>query len=149
MGTLSSPWANKLPPGQFKILTHLSEHLLPFFCTPLPVFWFRVESLSLISISGVWLFVCIFYTKASYGWTSPVRDGCTWVPLVPARSELMALMNIVFFFLKSLESKSWTPVIKQNQVLVSVLVVVDQRTPCVQVYQEELMLGRPTKYWFV
>jgi len=46
------------------------------FCSPIPVFLYIVESLGLVS--GLLLTV----------------DGCTWVPLVSAGAELMALLDI-------------------------------------------------------
>ena len=54
---VSSPSANKLPSvtaKYFRFLLISPEHLLPFFCTLVPMFLCIVESLGLVSTSEVW-----------------------------------------------------------------------------------------------
>ena len=71
---LSSPSVNKLPSSTAKYFNFWlisPEHLLPFFCTPVPMFSCIVESLVLVSMSEVWLFGCNSSMKTTSDQTSP------------------------------------------------------------------------------
>ena len=64
---------NKLPSTTAKYLKFwliLPEHLLPFFCTPVPVFSCIFKLLGLVSVSEVWLFGCSYSMNTTSGQTS-------------------------------------------------------------------------------
>ena len=95
---LSSPLANKLPSATAKYFTFLPispEHLLPFFCTPVPMFLCIVESLGLLFMWEVWLLAVTLPRRPLLTRLLWIVDGCTWVLLVSASSELIALLDIL------------------------------------------------------
>lgn len=74
---------NKLPPATADYFISL-KHLLPFICTPIPMFS------CIVFKSEMWLFGSNS-SKTTSGLLYLV-DGCTWVPLVFTSSWLMALL---------------------------------------------------------
>ena len=70
------------------------EHLLTFFCIPVPVFSRIVEAIGLVSTLEVWLFGHMSSMKATSDQTSLDSRWVYQVPLFSANSELMALLDI-------------------------------------------------------
>ena len=80
---LSSPSVNKLPSATARYFTFWlihPEHVLPFFCAPVPMFSCISKLLGLASMSEVWLFGCNYSMKTTPGQTSP---DSRWVCLGP------------------------------------------------------------------
>ena len=95
---LSSPSVNKLPAATdkyFKCWLISPDQLLPCFCTTVPLFLCKVESLGLVSMSEVWIFGHNSSLKTTSGPTSPDSRWVYLVHLVSAGSELMALLDIM------------------------------------------------------
>lgn len=87
------------------LLRHIFQNLTEYqsrapaaiFLHAVPMFTCTVQPLGLISISDVWLFSCNSCTKTATEQIFQTIDGCTWVPLVSASCEPMALLDIFWF----------------------------------------------------